>query len=827
MAFLNSALLIGLVAVAVPVILHFLLRQKPKRLLFPALQLIEQRRKQNVRRLKLRHFWLMLLRMLVFAGIVLAVARPALPPANYGLTLFELSVLLGVLAAGVGIYYWQLQRARNQLAATQFEERRSTLRGWTTGGTLLSLLLLVGCPYQQRIAGEITNPNPGVPLDVPVAGVLIFDTSLSMGYQQEGKTHLDRARIIAENHLRELPNGSRVAIADTSADHPITYQSTLQAAQSRLKGLAVQPGAGTLDERIRDAIRAQQDDRRRTLEELGAVAEDSRKDRYVRRVYLFTDLSAASWRLNAAARLQADLEQMPGLNLYLIDVGQEEPRNVAITDIVLSRERIAQGGDLIVSAVVEGTGLDTGEQTLELLLNSANGQPAKHGQVNVRLEPGTPVRAEFPVLTGVTGPLLQGTVRLAGTDPLEFDNTRYFSAAVTVPPQVLVVASELKDTNELVTALAPYEGREAGRNRFQPVTLNAAQLRETDLTPYAAVCLVNVTRLPDDAWFRLGQYVDAGGGLGVFLGSDQISPVAYNRAQAQAFLPAALDVYEPERDWRILINDRQHPLFWKFRQNESYGAFSIFENEVWVSRFWRVNPAEGATVLATYTDDKRAPALVERPFGRGRTVLWTTAVNLPDNYRQRWTNLPSPLLEPWLFVAFVEQLVEYTTRFTDRQHNYLAGQSPQIPITPLPVDGQFLLREPQFKQRPVKVPAQEIRLTLPPTVELGHYELVSTAGAAPLAGYSVNSAASESNLTRLTQQQLDDLLGKERYQLAQNIEELQDRISAADLGQEVYSVVLLLLLLAFIGEHLLANWFYETPQRDEAWSPPAKVPQPA
>ena len=63
MTFLNSAILAGLVAVAIPLILHFLLKQKPKKLLFPALRLIEQRRKQNVRRMRLRHLWLMLLRM--------------------------------------------------------------------------------------------------------------------------------------------------------------------------------------------------------------------------------------------------------------------------------------------------------------------------------------------------------------------------------------------------------------------------------------------------------------------------------------------------------------------------------------------------------------------------------------------------------------------------------------------------------------------------------------------------------------------------------------------------------------------------------------------
>ncbi|MDB4742925.1 BatA domain-containing protein, partial [Planctomicrobium sp.] len=86
MFFLNSPILIGLALTSIPIILHFLLKQKPKKLLFPALQLIQQRRKQSMRRMRLKHFWLMLLRILVLALLILAIARPSLPPANYKLS---------------------------------------------------------------------------------------------------------------------------------------------------------------------------------------------------------------------------------------------------------------------------------------------------------------------------------------------------------------------------------------------------------------------------------------------------------------------------------------------------------------------------------------------------------------------------------------------------------------------------------------------------------------------------------------------------------------------------------------------------------------------
>ena len=75
MSLLNPAILFGLGLVTIPVILHLLLRQKPKKLIFPAMQLIQNRRKQNVRRMRLRHIWLLLLRMLVLGLLVLAIAE--------------------------------------------------------------------------------------------------------------------------------------------------------------------------------------------------------------------------------------------------------------------------------------------------------------------------------------------------------------------------------------------------------------------------------------------------------------------------------------------------------------------------------------------------------------------------------------------------------------------------------------------------------------------------------------------------------------------------------------------------------------------------------
>src|SRR5260370_38766564 len=76
MTFQYPLLISGLVLIGVPVLLHLIMQQKPKHLLFPAFRFLLQRYRTNQRRLRLRHLLLLILRLLLIAGICLALARP-------------------------------------------------------------------------------------------------------------------------------------------------------------------------------------------------------------------------------------------------------------------------------------------------------------------------------------------------------------------------------------------------------------------------------------------------------------------------------------------------------------------------------------------------------------------------------------------------------------------------------------------------------------------------------------------------------------------------------------------------------------------------------
>ncbi len=78
LTFLTPLLLAGAALIAVPIVLHLVMRQVPKHLLFPAIRFIQQREQANRRQLRLRHLLLLLLRIGAILFLAVALARPSI-----------------------------------------------------------------------------------------------------------------------------------------------------------------------------------------------------------------------------------------------------------------------------------------------------------------------------------------------------------------------------------------------------------------------------------------------------------------------------------------------------------------------------------------------------------------------------------------------------------------------------------------------------------------------------------------------------------------------------------------------------------------------------
>ena len=84
MTFLNPALLLGLAAASIPVLIHLLNLRKLKKIEFSTLHFLKELQKNKIRRVKLKQWLLLALRVLIILMIVTAFARPTLEGISIG-----------------------------------------------------------------------------------------------------------------------------------------------------------------------------------------------------------------------------------------------------------------------------------------------------------------------------------------------------------------------------------------------------------------------------------------------------------------------------------------------------------------------------------------------------------------------------------------------------------------------------------------------------------------------------------------------------------------------------------------------------------------------
>lgn len=808
MSWLHPALLFGLLLSAVPIALHLLLRARPKRQVFPALRLLQQRRMQNQRRMRLRHLWLLLLRMALIAVLVLAIARPSLPAANYQPTTWEILGLATILALAAAAYFvtmtvWSRQRQPQH----QFATRRTYLRGGVGLTAVLLSLLLIGWPYQRRIAAELTSPLPRMTEDLPVAAVFLCDTSLSMTYRFEGQSRLDAARQIAINHLQRLPASSQAAVLDATGELPAVLTPDLAAVQNRLEGLSPRAAGMALNDQIRSAMRFLTDERRRLQGEQANVPEDRRQDRFLREIYVFTDLARAAWRADEAQSLAEELKDLDWLGIYLIDVGIEQPTNLGIVDPRVSRQTIGAGGMVFVEAMVRATG-DTAKSTVvELWQSTDNAAAAKRDQQTVSFEQEQSAAVRF-LLENLNGTLIQGSLKLVASDPLAIDDEVHFSVNVLPPLNVLTVAPDRSTAQFWLEALGALS--ELGTTQ-RPRYVASERLADVDLQDVDVVCLINVAQPSVREWERLTAFVEAGGGLLVCLGASSstastarrgIDQPAYDSPAALGLLPvrpkASLQFSTPQQ---LNFRETPHPI----RQRlEAFGVLTEL-SDVDFRRYWSVDVLPESMVLANWTGDAGLPALVLRERGRGRVAVFTSSID-----SIAWSDWP----RNWTYVVTVDQWLQLLSRQASTRHNFLTGDPVVLPVDPDTITGPVLVRHPDLTQRRVEVSPTTRDITVMDARSAGNYQIVASAPQPRLlSGFSVNISASESNLTRLTTEDLDQRLGAGRYGLARDPEQLEKSVLAGRFGQEVSGLLLTLLTLVFVIEQATATWFY---RQDEA-----------
>ncbi|GAF74652.1 unnamed protein product, partial [marine sediment metagenome] len=229
-------------------------------------------------------------------------------------------------------------------------------------------------------------------------------------------------------------------------------------------------------------------------------------------------------------------------------------------------------------------------------------------------------------------------LELRGRDALAADNTLY--AVVRVDPRLPALLVDGRADAERGRSAAFYL-RAALRavstegDAIQVDTIRPEELTAATLDGYRVVILSEVTRLSVARLELIEKFVQAGGGLGIFLG-EHADRAFYNEVMGAptrplggllpAELTALLDTQGTARPLHIVAADLEHPILQRFK-----GTLRSALAGITAYRAYAVQPRD-AWVLASL--ERGLPLLVERSYGAGRVLLCTVA---PE---PRCTNLP-------------------------------------------------------------------------------------------------------------------------------------------------------------------------------------------
>ena len=309
--------------------------------------------------------------------------------------------------------------------------------------------------------------------EAPVAAALIFDAAPHMQYRHDKKTRLEAAQEFGQWLLGQLPPDSQIAVLD-SGMVPRGFDVDRGLSKQRIERLEIVPNPKPLT---------------RIVAEAAVVLNSS--NLAAKEIYVFTDLSRASWPAEEAARLQERLREVAGVALYLIDVGVSDPVNFGLGDLHLSQQVVAAGGAVDIQTDISCLGAE-GQRAIELDLLGPDGKPEKTSEQIHALKPGESQTVDFR-LTSLKAGVQQGLVRIVGQDSLPDDDVRYFSVEVRPPWPVLVVAQQpLAETAIYFTeAIAPTEMRKRHEARFDYTVVGYSELPGQKLDQFAAVFLLD------------------------------------------------------------------------------------------------------------------------------------------------------------------------------------------------------------------------------------------------------------------------------------------------------------------------------------------------
>ncbi|TWT64799.1 BatA domain-containing protein [Allorhodopirellula solitaria] len=541
MSFLSATLLLGTLAAGVPIALHFLARQPPRRVVFPAVSFLRQRLTTQSSRLRVRRLWLLVLRILALVAFAIVLAQPHIDAAmssqwiSTGMLLVAGAVLL-------------------VMASVAFSRGLARSLAWSLLAVAIVLASIGGIVAVRAIA---SGTSPRIAGDGPMAIAILIDNSPSSAWRidDDFTSTAGNTQAVAENseELREqagldlagtrlalalawasdlidsLPSGSRVAIVDRSGS-PAGFSLDPRAAQARLDRITPHAVPAPIAERI-----------------VAAVDLVGTSDLPQHQVVVISDMSAPTWETNAPAsntRSPLAAAQHEGVPIRILSTHEQGElelesegnrqadsagRPVADADTFnswISPPQVAEVAPSPETAIPirfeVGAWPASAMAAAPLPDSGADGTSTKAFTATVQLSlydqnPALPVvrdgRIVFPqrrtvdrasvALSGGAAkevsltlpPLTRGThhavVELLGGDRFQWDNLRFITVDIPASPRVLVVGEDRNETSVLAAAMTAPHAPDSASASYNIETVSYRDLAAVDWTVFNLVVLID------------------------------------------------------------------------------------------------------------------------------------------------------------------------------------------------------------------------------------------------------------------------------------------------------------------------------------------------
>jgi hypothetical protein len=601
------------------------------------------------------------------------------------------ALLLGLLGVGIPVIIHLLNRRRAVVVdwgAMMFLElgRRARRKFQLTeillmAGRMLLLALVafaVMKPFwTERASAASKNTGASLAGSDPRDIVLIIDDSASMARKVDEKsTAQDAATAWAADFVKRLAPGSSVAVlAARDRVRPVVSPGSFDKTElvQALDKLPKPHGSSDLPAAIAEAF---------TLLAKGQNP--------AREVVLLTDGQRQPWRLDEPGRwtllreLHQQLEKRQGVNvrLWSVPFGSEIMRasgaDGAVTPLEFVRGLVPPGGVITVKAAMANSGPEPLTRTVELLVD---GKPVPgKAQAVGPVPPGAKTPLQFQTTILEPGSHLL-TVRLApGDDPLEANDEASRPIDVTAALPVLLVDGEpgveplSNETDFLHAALAP-TGDDAPQVKTTVVKL--PEFTADFLKDQSVIVLANVDSLDASQSAAVVSFLNGGGGLLIAPG-DRTDVDHFNGRYVQigtGLMPALLGSWRGEPTSRKPV---AHPAPATFN-GAVLSPFNAGDSPPLTDAdlfFYRVlTPvAKPPTAAVLARLDNGDPWIVERPFGKGRVILFAGPLDAEGG------TLP---VNPD-FVPLVHELVYHLADPASSSDDIHPGERLAFKLAPLP-----------------------------------------------------------------------------------------------------------------------------------------------